>query len=122
MDNLNKTVSFVLGLVVVLVFLAIVTGRLNLKNKLPLLGSKATPTPSQKIITQKITTNNEQSTTSVPNSTGAQNPAYNQYQVVQGKTPATIPSTGSPTLLLPLLFSGLGGGLLLKKKSNKKQV
>lgn len=115
MDNLNKTVSFVLGLVVVLVFLAIITGRLNLKNKLPTLGRKSSPTPTQKLVGQKVS--NGSTVLPTLTLTGSQNSTYNQYQVVQGKIPDTIPSTGSPTILLSFLFSSLGGGLLLKKST-----
>lgn len=107
MDNLNKTVSFVLGLVVVLVFLAIITGRLNLKNKIPFLSGKASPTPTIKNTptpTKLVESNKE-------------NSMYGNYATKQGKTPTTIPSTGSPTILLPLLFSGLGGGFLLRRRS-----
>lgn len=32
MDSFNKIISFVLGLVVVLVFFAVITGRINFKN------------------------------------------------------------------------------------------
>lgn len=105
MDSLNKIVSFVLGLVVVLVFLAIITGRLNLKNKIPLFSGKVSPTPTVKITptpTKLIESNKEGST-------------YGNYAIKQAKTPSTIPSTGSPTILLPLLFSALSGGLFLKK-------
>lgn len=110
MDNLNKTVSFILGLVVVLVFLAIVTGRLNLKNKLPIFSGKVSPTPTVKITptpTKLIESNKEGST-------------YGNYNMKQAKTPTSIPSTGSPTILLPLLFSGLGGGFFLKRSGKNK--
>lgn len=105
MDNLNKTVSFVLGLVVVLVFLAIITGRLNLKNKLSFLSGKTTPTPTVKVtptLTKTAESNKEGNT-------------YGNYKMKQ--TPSTIPSTGSPTILLSLLFSALSGGLFLRRRS-----
>jgi len=111
MDNLNKTVSFVLGLVVVLVFLAVITGRLNLKNKIPFLSGKNTPTPTVKITptpTKLVESNKEGST-------------YGNYKMKQQeKAPTSIPSTGSPTILLPLLFSGLGGGFFLKRSGKNK--
>lgn len=110
MDSLNKTVSFVLGLVVVLVFLAVITGRLNLKNKIPLLSGKTSPTPTVKITptpTKLVESNKEGST-------------YGNYKMKQTKTASSIPSTGSPTILLPLLFSGLGGGFFLKKTGKNK--
>ncbi|MBI2641720.1 hypothetical protein HYW87_03960, partial [Candidatus Roizmanbacteria bacterium] len=46
MDNFNKILSFVLGLVVVIVFIAVITGRLNLRNRLARV-SGVSPTPKQ---------------------------------------------------------------------------
>lgn len=105
MDTFNKTISFVLGLVVVLVFLAVVTGRLNLRSRLPLLSGKL-PTPTMTnppLPTQTPTTIN----------------TYNKYQTNREKKPVIIPATGSPTALLPILFSGLFGGIFLKKITKK---
>jgi hypothetical protein len=109
MDNLNKTVSFVLGLVVVLVFLAIITGRFNLKNKLPFFSGKVSPTPTV-------------SATPTPKGLTAGTKAggdstYGDYKIK--RVPSSIPATGSPTILLPLLFSGLGGGFFFKKLGKK---
>lgn len=109
MDNLNKTLSFILGLVVVLVFLAIVTGRLNLKNKIPLFLGKTSPAP-----TMTVTPTPKSPTTGTR---AGGNSAYGEYRMRQ--TPSSIPSTGSPTILLPLLFSGLGGGFFFKKLGKK---
>jgi hypothetical protein len=53
--------------------------------------------------------------TPTPVSTIRVSPTPNRYQ----KTPGTIPATGSPTLLLPLLLSGLAGGLFLRSRSGK---
>jgi hypothetical protein len=107
MDNLNKTISFILGLVVVLVFLAVITGRLNLKGKLPVFSGKTTSV----------------SITPIPSSQPTPQPTMitgnNNYQTTSGKTPSSIPATGSPTLLLPILLSGLSGGFFLKKKAEK---
>lgn len=107
MDNLNKTISFVLGLVVVLVFLAILTGRFNLKNKLPFLSGKTTPTP--KVTVTPIPTGKITPTQKAGNST------YGSYKMKQ--VPSSIPSTGSPTILLPILFSALSGGFFLRRRS-----
>lgn len=103
MDNLNKTISFVLGLVVVLVFFAVISGRLNLKGKLPTFGKVATPTPTQ-TQTQAEKTN----TTLVTQTT-------NNTKNTTVKKTLTIPQTGSPTMLLPILLSGLAAGLALRK-------
>ncbi|PJA55225.1 hypothetical protein CO165_04710, partial [Candidatus Roizmanbacteria bacterium CG_4_9_14_3_um_filter_33_18] len=51
MDSFNKVISFVLGLIVVLVFFAVVTGKINLKSKTSTTStskSTITPTPIQK--------------------------------------------------------------------------
>ncbi len=109
MDNLNKTVSFILGLVVVLIFLAVITGRLNLKNKLPILGGKTvTPTPT-KVLGTAI------AASPTPVVTGTGTDQYHSYSKEQVKAPHTIPSTGSPTGLIILLLAGLGSGVVLRK-------
>ncbi|MBI3366156.1 hypothetical protein HY041_00820 [Candidatus Roizmanbacteria bacterium] len=109
MDNLNKTVSFILGLVVVLVFLAIITGRFNLKNKPPLMLSKVSPTP--------IVTTIPTLTSSTKTEESGKDNAYGSYKMKQ--SPSAIPATGSPTIFLPLLFSSLSGGFLIKKLGKK---
>ncbi|KKQ01527.1 MAG: hypothetical protein US11_C0007G0020 [Candidatus Roizmanbacteria bacterium GW2011_GWA2_36_23] len=124
MDNLNKTISFVLGLVVVLVFLAVITGRLNLRDRLQFLpGRGVSPTA---VLTKTITPTKSPATTSIikvtPAQKGGNNSTYNKYQTstTKGGTPSSIPATGSPTILFPLLFSGIAGGWYLKKISAKK--
>ncbi len=115
MDNLNKTISFILGLVVVIVFIAVITGKLNLRNKLQFLpGSTSTVTPTE-AVTQRLTAK----TSPVP--AQGTSSSYNQYQTqsINGKTPSKIPSTGSPTLLLPLLLSGIGTGFLFRRFGKK---
>lgn len=106
MDNFNKIVSFVLGLIVVVVFIAVISGRLNLGKKLSQMTTKVspTPTPSKKI-----------SYYTTPTLT----PALTGSYVSNGKTPSSIPSTGSPTLLLPILLSGLGGGIFMRRTGKK---
>ncbi len=107
MDNFNKIVSFVLGLVVVIVFLAVITGRLNLRSRI-ISGGKISPSPSLSV----VPTHPYPSTTVM-----GQNPQpTNSYS---SKPITTIPSTGSPTLLLPLLFSGAASGFFLKKAGKK---
>lgn len=101
MEDLNKVVSFILGLVVVVVFLAFISGRFKMGGKLGSIISKQTviPTPIS---------------TAQPTSS----PAYNKY----GQTtpaPKTIPATGSPTILFPVLLSGAASGLYLTKIGKK---
>lgn len=103
MDNFNKVASFILGLVVVVVFIAILTGRINIGKKLSSLTAKTTPTPTQvqnKTVTVSTTGNTAKTST------------YHSYE---GSTPSNIPSTGPETVLLPILFSGAGIGYFLKK-------
>lgn len=100
-SGLNKVISFILGLVVVVVFVAVLTGRINLK-KPGFLSGKTTPTTTP-------------SPTTISNVSLKNEPTIvvNKYNV---KSPGSIPATGSPTIFLPILFSALGGGLFLRKK------
>ena len=105
MDSFNKIISFVLGLVVVVVFLAVISGRLNLGSK------KASPTPTP---TPTV------AGTSISKVTMSQTPINNyQNQHNAGKGVNTIPSTG-PELLFPLVFSSFLSGLYLKKTGKNK--
>lgn len=115
MDSFNKVISFVLGLVVVLVFFAVVTGRLKLPGKLSTPFSKSTttaiPTPTP-ISTVKISDNSKESV------------LRNNYkaQTTPTKTvskPGEIPATGLPTLFIPSLLAGAAGGLFLRRSGKK---
>lgn len=109
MDNFNKVVSFVLGLVVIVVFLAIITGRFRLGNTLTNLTKRnvtVTPSPTK---TSSIKT---QIPAKVVSKGQGKSPIiYNQYQA-----PSSIPSTGAPTILVPLLIGGLFAGRFLQKQ------
>lgn len=135
MSGFNKATSFILGLIVVLVFLFVFGSRVNLSDKLLAFKNvKATPTP--KIITvtptpiakkkgffeslfarkttptpkiTKIVENNVKGTASSTTTTTATSAMTTQ--------PKTIPQTGSPTVLLPILISALGSGIYLRKKN-----
>jgi hypothetical protein len=124
MDSFNKVISFVLGLVVVLVFFAVVMGKINLKSKTTAnVNSKTiisptpakkntsgffsflkkvspTPTPTQKPLSSIIINNNENNT-------------------YKNTSPKSIPSAGLPTIFIPILFSGLAGGSFLRKIGKK---
>ncbi len=99
MEDLNKAVSFILGLVVVVVFIAFISGKIKIGGKLGSVISKQsiTPTPTTKI---------------VPTTT------YNKYAQT---TPAakTIPATGSPIIIFPILLSGAASGLYLRRTGKK---
>lgn len=115
MDSFNKVISFVLGLVVVLVFFAVVTGRLKLPGRLstPFSKSTATSTPTPTPISiVKIGDNSKESVLG------------NNYkaQITPTKTisrPGEIPATGLPTLFVPTLLTGAVGGFFLRRAGRK---
>ena len=146
MENANKIISFILGLIVVVVFIAIVTGKFNLGKKIKTL-SKVTPTTTPKVtpkvtpeVTKKVTItypSNTQAKTAAPQGYNQQKtqpaPAQKKavtstgnYQAkgtatdIYGNSVSNIPNTGAPTLLLPTAFSLLAGGTFLKRLSRKK--
>lgn len=128
MEGFNKAISFILGLVVVVVFIAVLTGRINLKNKIPSftggIFSRPTLTPTVVIPTEQI------STVVLDNQNQTQNPSnnqedsnYHQYQANNSTTfsntkTTSIPNTG-PELFLPIVISSLSMGFLFKKISHK---
>ena len=120
MDNINKLISFGLGLIVVVVFLAVVTGKINLGKNVTKLTGKISPTPTKTKTTTSNEMNNYKDGTSLitPASSlivqDTTNKAYSTYQTGE-KAPSTIPATGVPTFLIPVLLSGIGSGVLLKK-------
>lgn len=132
MDSFNKVISFVLGLVVVLVFFAVVTGKINLKSKTGSVSNATlTPTPIQKNSTGFFGFFKSTSPTPTPTTTQKPSPitintntngnnTYKQYnQTSSSTTPKSIPATGLPALFIPILFSGLVGGSLLRKSGKK---
>ena len=106
MDNFNKIVSFVLGLVVIVVFIAVLTGRFKLRDKIPFLSGKVTPTPTLTIPTPSA----------LPTPIAMPTTTYHSYTAGNKPNPPSIPSTGSPTFLFPLLLAGLATGSYLKRK------
>lgn len=116
MDNFNRTISFVLGLVVVIVFLAVISGRINLKNKLSSL-TKSSTTPPPKTTTMPTPANKKIiSQISVAPTSFINNYQTNKPINAQQNNLKTIPNTGLPTILLLLLFSSLLMGFGLKKR------
>jgi hypothetical protein len=114
MDSFNKVISFVLGLVVVVVFLAIASGKIDLRQKISGLSQIKKTTNSFSLFEQNPTLTPTPSIVSTSKTTTASTTIYNQYNQT---VPKKIPATGSPTLILPLLFSSLLGGVYLRKKN-----
>ncbi len=121
MDQFNKAISFFLGLIVVVVFLAVATGKINLKGKtLPFLkGSTVTTTPTPTLEpTSTSSLSKVSNTQNKPTPGTVQNSQYRSYSG-SVNTANTIPNTG-PELLLPLVVSTFFGGSFLRKISQKK--
>ncbi len=124
MDSFNKVISFVLGLVVVLVFFAVVTGKINLKSKTSSTANTNTvisPTPVKKNTGGFFSFLKKVSPTPTPtqkplSSITISNAENNTYK---NTSPKSIPSAGLPTIFIPILFSGLAGGSFLRKVGKK---
>jgi hypothetical protein len=114
MDSFNKIISFVLGLVVVIVFFAVVTGRINFKGGLPRL-TKATVTPTQSPTpTPSSVTGSGTRVVISPTST------LGRYEQQAQKSKTTqIPATGLPTLFIPSLLAGVFSGAFLRRAGKK---
>lgn len=146
MEQFNKALSFILGLVVVAVFIIVASGKINLKgiglpksgttaaNVTPtvtpiltpkptskpffsfLFGNKPSPTPTQKPVSKPTPT---------PKMTGyvsgtTQNQQNQNYHSYSGTTaPSSIPNTGIPVLLFPLFGTSLLTGIFIKKTGKK---
>lgn len=127
MDSFNKVISFALGLVVVLVFFAVVTGKINLKSKTSTTATKTTitPTPTQKNSGGFFGLFKSATPTPTPTSKPIssvkvdtfENNIYKQNTTTSNAK--SIPSAGLPTLFIPMLISGLAGGSLLRKAGKK---
>lgn len=115
MDSFNKVLSFILGLVVVLVFIIVLSNRLHWGDRfLPFQGKKITPTPTVKVM-KPTPTPTVVFTYPGGGTKGGIHPTAVPMQT-KGGNPASIPSTGSPTELLAAI-SALGAlGVYLRKK------
>lgn len=123
MDSFNKVLSFVLGLIVVIVFIVVLSNRLNLGNKLlPFRQSSPTPTPKTvaKGTTPTPTVGFFQPTTQPQAKGGQQAGQQPTQQPAQGQkgTVKSIPATGSPTEALLILNSALLLGFYLRRKTS----
>lgn len=134
MSGFNKVTSFVLGLIVVLVFLFVFGSRVNITDKLVAFRSNkvtptvtTTPSPTPVRVTTPTPTSKkgffESLFSKKPTPTPTTNPRVTPTTVVympsDGSTGpvSNIPNTGSPTLLLPILISALGSGIYLRKRN-----
>lgn len=128
MDNFNRILSFIIGLVVVMIVVAIVANRLNMGRKVSTLSNslkRSTPTPSP-LENSPTTTgyNAKLSPTSTvvarQNITATQTKTGTAYTTKGGvPSSSTIPSTGASTLLIPLALGGSFLGGLLRKSGKK---
>lgn len=140
MESFNKVLYFILGLVVVLVFIIVFTGRLNLgKTFRPL--ANITPSPSPKVQEKRgffdffrpkkptvTPTPRVQATptpsyllpTNVPQQPQQQMQPQQPQQVTTSKggvsQAQTIPATGSPIGIIALAIPTLTAGLYLRRK------
>ena len=134
MDNFNRVISFILGLVVVIVFFAVVTGKIKLPGKTTsFFAAKPTPTPkvnstainnknqADNIIDSQKQINSDISNQKPSNKTNKyNNPVNNNYQTNNNSSNIkTIPATGISTFFIPALLFGIVGGSFLRKSGQK---
>lgn len=111
MDSFNKVISFVLGLVVVLVFFSVVTGKIKLPGKLSSSFVKKTTTSTPTPVSTTTVSDNSSETSQV-SSLGNN---YKAQSVTTASKAKSIPATGISTFFIPsLLASGLSGVFLRK--------
>ena len=126
MEQFNKALSFILGLIVVAVFIIFASGKYNIKtptsnasNTSPQPTSKswfsfgqpkATPTPTNTPVAIVKNTNKDQTQSK-------QDTNYHLYS--NSSTPSNIPNTGVPIVLFPLLGTSLLTGIFMKKAGKR---
>lgn len=146
MEQFNKALSFILGLVVVAVFIVVASGKINIKGVKLAGSSTVTPTVTP-ILTPKPTSRPwfsffSKSPTATPtvvptskpmarittkpisySSTGSMvqnrqvDPNFHSYNGSQ--VPTSIPNTGVPIILFPLFGTSLLTGIFMNKKGKK---
>jgi len=148
MEQFNKALSFILGLVVVAVFIVVASGKFNLKginlpkiqtttNITPTVTPNITPKPTSKpwfsFLVKPIATPTPKPVakptispkiTIYSNNSAAQqnqsNPNYHSYSGSQvSQVPTSIPNTGIPVVLLPLFGMSLITGMFMKKTGKR---
>lgn len=112
MGNFNKVLSFILGLVVVIVFVIVLSKRLNLQSKFIPFGNNPTPTPKAKEVKELAKEEPEIKFTE-PEEIKTQEVVVNTTNTVQNIK--SIPETGPSTSLL-YMYSSLGAlGIFLRR-------
>lgn len=118
MEGINRIFFLVLGLVAVVLFFAVVTGRITLKGFLPRLSFSqrnevsATPTPTS----AKTTTAATQKTSTATQSKSTTNSSIGTSNTqTKGGTVTTIPETGPSAFIYPLALALFAGGIYLVK-------
>lgn len=118
MEDFNKVISFILGLIVVVVALVIITRKYDFTKKLLPFSSNAkvtaTPTPKSKVVSE-VTVKGQPASDQSRSNYQVNN--YQKQTTSTEKIPTTIPSTGAPTFLLPIYLSSLFIGLKLRKRN-----
>ncbi|MEK7071115.1 MAG: hypothetical protein AAB966_04870 [Patescibacteria group bacterium] len=108
MESFNKTLSFVLGLVVVVVFIVVATrGFSSGKNLLPFLQTTNSSKPT-------ITKTKPPTSTKTPTQSS---PTPTKVQTQTKPKPQQIPKTGVSIVFFPTLISVFATGVYLRKKS-----
>lgn len=112
MGNFNKVLSFILGLVVVIVFVIVLSKRLNLQSKFIPFGNNPTPTPKVKEV-KKLVKDEPEIKFTEPEKIKTQEVVINKTNTVQNIK--SIPETGPSTSLL-YMYSSLGAlGIILRR-------
>jgi hypothetical protein len=124
MEQFNKALSFILGLIVVAVFIIVASGKFSIKG-LNLAKSASptkmaptmTPIPTKSpLVTVKTNTNKIVAPTKAVQQKKV-DPNFHSYS---GSTvPTSIPNTGVPIVIFPLLGSSLLTGIFMKKSGKK---
>ena len=117
MGNFNKVLSFILGLVVVIVFVIVLSKRLNLQSKFIPFGSKTSPTPTITKLSDKGLEKPTDKTKDTPEIKFTQPEEQEDTQETQEavKQIQSIPETG-PSEALLYLYTTIGtAGIFLRR-------
>lgn len=111
MDQLNKIISLAIGLIIVVISFAALTGRIDLSKNFPQLLT------SKKIVTTPTPSIESPKTVLISNDVNLESSAtVNKYNLIPGNSNATqIPETGSPTEALGLAISLIAVAQYLKR-------